>query len=296
MGYRTIEAPRSVAWTTVSRVKVELGIAEDDTTHDARLSAWIDELSEAMAGYCERTFARAHVEERAVGLDRSLLMVSLTPIAEVREVLDDGTVFSPHKYSIYEADVGTIYAQAGWPTTEASRQWITRQTVPGSAPALSYSINYLGGYLMPQDDLVASGTLAVQGGAFVSSEGDFPLLVSGELIRVAGFATAANNGRFTVQSRTGSTIIVAEALTDEAAPDTLVTLRCRNFPLELERCLLDELKELWLSRNRSSTLESKKIGDWAETYETYGTQSAEGVERTFTASVQNRLTRWTRIA
>jgi hypothetical protein len=67
-----------------------------------------------------------------------------------------------------------------------------------------------------------------------NTTGTFPLIFPGAKLWVTGFANAANNGEFTVQSATTTKIVVAPSnLTTEGAGPT-VTIRNQNPPIIIQ--------------------------------------------------------------
>lgn len=292
---RVLETPRSENFTTLQKARVSAGLASTDTSRDEILEQLIAGISADIVAYTGRAFARARVEESLPGTGRTVMTLSLTPVMALEQVAFQNVPASGA--SIYDPEAGFIYNDGMiWTDMTPASSWLGSPSPGNQLGALDHSVRYIGGYLMPDDDLICSGTMTVSGAAnaFLHSESDFPILVSGERIRVTGFSNAENNGRFTVLSRSAGEVIVAEPLVQEDAPvGTLTRMFTRTLPADLESIVLDELRERYLSLNRSSTLKGERLGDWSVTYETYGDGTDE--LRGFSPRVQNRVERWVRI-
>jgi hypothetical protein len=270
MRVTTVEAARSTALTTLSRIKGELGIASSDTSQDTRLEDLIEEVSAAVVTYCGRAFARESLTEYQVGYGRTVQSMSLTPIVSLLAVRLDGDAIDLADLTVADPGAGFIQVAGGFRNTGARVQGIEVSEVnqPG---VQSYAFDYIGGYVLPGDDITASGICVASGldSSFNLTGDTFPILVSGEFIRVAGFAAAGNNGRFRVLSREEQKLIVGSTLVDEA-PSGIVTIRARNFPRDVEAWVIAEIRDRYLmsSRTGASDVSSERIGDWAATYKT----------------------------
>lgn len=268
MNITIVEAARTSGLTTLTRLKGELGIAAADTSKDARLEDMIEEVSAAVVSYCHREFARQSVTERQVGEGRTVQMLSLTPVVGLLEARFEGAEIDLDLLSITNPGAGFIHLAGGFLNTNPRQVGITVE--PVNQPGIqSYAFDYIGGYILPGDDISPSGTCSALAAdnSFNLTGDTFPILVSGEFVRVAGFATAGNNGRHRVLSRTEAKLIVASTLTTEA-PSGVVTIRSRNFPRDVEAWVLSELRDRYLmaSRPGASDVTSERIGDWAATY------------------------------
>lgn len=272
MQITVVEGPRTVAFTTLTRAKGELGIRGTET--DVTLQRLIDEVSDSIAEYTRRPWARQQVTERLVGYGTDTMAVSVTPVVtRPSEVRFRDTPMSG--YDVADPDAGFIYRLDGFADTRVYTQWVERELDVRSRGDAAWAFDYIGGYLMPGDDMYVapSGISAIAADSAFEltvvdgSENRFPLLVSGEYVRMMGFTTSANNGRFRVLRRTPGQLVVAAVLTDEANAE-IVTVNCRTLPRNLEGLALVELRARYFALTRDPSLTSEKIGDWAGSYVT----------------------------
>lgn len=288
-----IERPRSTAFCTVAEVKLDLGIT--GPARDAQIEEYIEEISADIVAYCGREFARASVVEQLSGDGSRSLMVSLTPIVVCTDVAFRSRPFTD--FLVYNADAGILYHANTFRDTRPVRQQIEPHIVNDLA-GLDFSASYIGGYLMPGDDVLASGTLAVvASGILRLTSGEWPILTSGDLIRTSGFATAANNRRLTVRAIDGLDCIVAETLVDEEA-GAVVLVRVRTLPASLNGIARQLARDRFLSRNRDGDVVSEKIGDWSATYRGGAGSSASTSDTSdggFGPEIGRKLRQWQRV-
>jgi hypothetical protein len=276
MDITVVEAPHSTAFTTLARVKREMGIPQSNTSNDERLTDLIEEVSSAIVTFCNQPLIRQTVIERQVGYGRTVQAMSVTPVprggltaVHFREDEVSGCFVS-------DPPAGFVYNPNRYADTRPMDQWITR--TPTNLPGLpDYIFDYTGGYLLPGDDVVLSDCEADSATAsfkLVGSDQTFPILVSGERFRVTGFNNAANNGWFTALQRTPTSIIVDRVLVSETASG-VVNFECRNLPRDLESAAVFEIKARYLSQYRDPSIKSESLGDWSASYgNTLGTGSA----------------------
>lgn len=271
-----IEPARTTVFTTLAHVKSELTLTDVNDARDEVLSRMIEDASSAIVSYCDREFARATVTEKLEGYGRTTLMLNRTPLNEVSQVRYRGNVIAPASgyetsfgWSIHDPDAGFLFRAAVFTSTQPIRTWIESEVIP-EAGRQDWHVDYTGGYLMPGDNLVASGVMSALAtdNSFNLPEDDdfyFPIIVAGEVIRTAGFTDAANNGKHRVVSRTPTKLVVASVLADETASG-FHRLTCQTLPADLERRCLDTVKNwfLWVKRDMSITSES--LGDWSSSY------------------------------
>lgn len=271
-----VESARTTVFTTLAHVKSELSLTDTNESRDEVLSRMIEDASSAIVSYCDREFARATVTEKLEGYDRTLLMLNRTPLIDVSQVRYRGTAVTPASgydsslgWSIHDPDAGFLFRPALFTSTQPRQTWIETEIVP-MAGRQDWHVDYTGGYLMPGDNLVASGVMsaAAADNSFNLPEDDdlyFPIIVAGEVVRTAGFTEASNNGKHVVVSRSRTKLIVASALVDEPASG-FHRLTCQTLPADLERRCLDTIKNwfLWVKRDMSITSES--LGDWSASY------------------------------
>lgn len=293
MDITIVEAPRTTALTTLARMRRELGIPPSNTSNDERLTDLIEEVSSAVVAFCQQPLIRQTVTERQVGFGRSVQMLSVTPVprAAVTGVRFGDTTVSG--CTITDEKAGFIYRRECFADTRPVRQWIERDPVsmPGSP---DWEFDYSGGYVLPGDDIVASGTCVANAAdnsfELVGTPDYFPILVSGEFITVVGFATTSNNGRFKVLGRTPTKLFVGSALTQEA-PSGVTVVACRNLPPDLEGAVVVEVKARFRSQRRDPSIKAESLGDWSATYG----GSAEGSYVGLCAAAAGMLDRYVRV-
>lgn len=301
-----VERPRSTNLVTLEKVKQSLGLTTTDI--DVRLTDLIEDVSSAFVEYCGKHFARSIVTEFLEGYGDKTLSLARTPVVRVDEVRFDSSVLSSSGYDVSDPQAGFLYRLQGdvWNSTQPRRQWIEAEQVnmPGEQ---SWNVDYMGGYLMPSDDFTASGTVAVDAAdssfTFGAVDDKWPLLTPGESVRFSGFANAANNGLFTVVTRTDTKITVIDTLITEAAA-AVVTVRTNlpeneyTLPRDLVRVAIGEIRDRFMSEQRDGTITSEKIGDWSGTYGSSSKSGSSGNEENtfgFSQSTVRSLTRYVRV-
>jgi len=290
--------PSSTDLTTLAKVKQDLGIT--NTTSDALLSDLISQISDEIVRFTQRSFAKSIFRETLAGFGGRNLVLKKTPVLAVSQILlDDGPITDSR---IEDPDAGILQRDLGWVWTAGSilgsslgfRRHGLTQTLVGFVPANSelprFQVDYTAGYSLPGDDIVAVVTVSVLAAdnSFNDSASGFPVLAAGDLIRVSGFANAANNGTFTVATFTASKITVVETtLVDEGAGPT-VSFLVRSLPGDLERNTIELVKSSFLSAQRDPTITSKKVGDLSIGY-------GSSVGSQFPPRVMASLTKWIRV-
>jgi len=260
------EQPRSANLVTLGKLKRSLGITS--STEDVRLTELIEDVSSAVTEHCGREFARARVTEQLPSYAHTTLSLSRTPLLQVDEVryLDDA--ISPSGYYISNPEAGFLYNPGSWASSQVYDSWlhVERVSMPGRH---DYAVDYVGGYLMPDDELLMVQCSGIGSHllAMVDSALDkFPILLSGELLNIEGFTSAAYNRRYTVIERSASGITVLEEIPNEQV-DLLISAKVRGnalMPADLERIAIHEIKDRYFSEQRDATVTSESIGDWSE--------------------------------
>lgn len=271
-----IESPRSTAFTTLAHVKSDLGLTDVNADRDDVLTRMIDDASAAIVSFCGRQFARDTVTEKLEGYDRTTLMLDRTPIVQVTEVRFKGAVISPASgfdndggWSVHDPVAGMLFRQDLFTSTQPRRTWIETDIQP-MAGRQDWHVDYTGGYLMPPDNLIASGAMSASASDNSFNLPDdvdlyFPIIVAGEVVRTAGFTNPVNNGKFTVVSRSRTKLVVTSALTDEPASG-VHRLTCQTLPADLERRALDTIKFWFITIKRDMSITSESLGDWSAAY------------------------------
>lgn len=295
-----IELPRSRNMATLERVKRAMNIS--DTESDERLSDLIADVSSAVVEHCGYEFARSLVTESLEGYGDTTLSLERTPIIRVDELRFCESVISPSGYDIVDAAAGLLYRRERFDSTQPIQQWLTASRV-NMKGAQDWQVDYMGGFLMPEDDFSASGicsVLADDQSFNLTSADRWPLLVSGERISIDGFNEEENNGTFIVISRTDQKLIVSSSLVTESASgavDVIVSLIGNTvLPRDLQRMVLAEIKDRFLSEERDSQLTSEKIGDWAATYAGRLQSESSSDDSGFSAKTAAALRRYQRVA
>jgi hypothetical protein len=132
--------------TTLAAVKAALGIPEADTSQDAFLAPLIDQASDAIVTFCNRSFARETYRETLPGYGGLRLVLSRTPVVSVASITADGEVFAD--YLVEDAEAGILYRKSGWRWTSSSWWNITWHPVQEE---LKFVIEYTAGYVLPGD-------------------------------------------------------------------------------------------------------------------------------------------------
>lgn len=297
MDITIVEHPRTTAFTTLARMRRELGISPTDTSKDERLTDLIEEASADVVAFCRQPLIRQTVIERQAGNGRNVQVLSVTPIpqAGVIAVRLRGTTLSG-RFSVSNPDAGFIFYENRFDNTGLWDQWIERDpSIMAGFP--DYEFEYSGGYILPGDDIVSEGTCTANlaDSSFELTGSDtFPIMVSGESIVVTGFDAASNNGRFTVIERTRTKLYVSTTLTQET-PSGITTIACRNLPRDIESATILEAKTRFITQFRDPTLKSESLGDWSASY---GAPSSDKIGESLgglNALTASRLDRYVRI-
>lgn len=244
--------PRTRLLSTRARVYARLGITGEDAKTDALLAAASDEAVTVL-GY---GIARAEVIETFAGGGWQEQVLGWAPLLELVSATYEGGAMDLADVAIVNPEAGIVRAFSGF--TRGDR--------------LDYALRCWAGWLTPADDLAGTTYSVVASDSSLNdSASGFPLLRPGDRIVVAGFTTAANNGTFTVVSRTAAKVVVAEAgLVDEAAGDA-VTIAVSNLPADIEQAVIERVADL---RSGSTT----SAGGAVTSIE------ADGVKKSFSTS------------
>lgn len=258
------EPAHTTALTTLARLKAELGLVDVDAARDGKVAEWILEASDAIVAYVGHVLAREALLETFVGLGRTDTLLERTPIAAVTAVTLEGAVVDPATYRVADAEAGVLYRVGGvWTDTRGRSTWLTpeRRTDRG---ADDWAAGYVGGYLLPDDDVIAPMSVDATDYSYNDATAGFPIVALGDWIVAGGFSMPANNGRMRVVSRTPSKIIVDAPLATEVVASGIQYLRVRNLPRVYEQACLMLLQLRWA--NPTPGVTSERLGDWAATY------------------------------
>lgn len=257
--------PLKTRLASLAAVKADIKLT---TETDQRLIELIDTASDTIRTHCNRLFGRAVYSETVRGYGTTHIMVSRLPLVALGTITLDGEAVTD--VSIEDAEAGLIYRRFGW-RWGAQLGWaLSDYHVPHSEHP-EYVVPYTAGWLLPDDDLTAVD-LAVDAtdDSFNVTASVMPLLVLGDQIVTSGFANAANNGTFTVVSRTATKVIVSDgaALVTEAAgaEDDPKTLAVRTLPYQVERAAVAIVKSQVFGRGRDPRVSAKSVGGLSISY------------------------------
>jgi len=272
--------------TTLGAVKTSLEITV--TTDDTFITTLIERVSDEIVKFTNRDFARAFVTEKLESDTKTRLLLDYTPLVLIDKVFfKDVEVTDLVNISILDADVGTILNRDFWKSTFLGIGIESSRRPMDSFP--DHQIDYTAGFLMPEDDISQNVTISASSvdNSFNITSAEFPLLVAGDLVKVSGFVDPANNGTFTVVSRTTTKVIVSATLVTEAATPP-IDFNSRTLPKDLEQAAIEVVTSLFRSRERDPEIKSESLGDHSVTYfgGNVGIKSA--------ALVSTSLGRWVR--
>jgi hypothetical protein len=254
----TITTPATSALlTTVGAVKRELGADVDDQLVESLVRA----ASEVVSRYCGRSFGREVLSETVSGYGGQHLMLARTPIVTTAAVLHEGSPIID--YVVGDSGAGLLYRKQSWlDTTEVG--WYMSEYRRSYESEPQFTVTYTAGYLLPSDDVVSALlTASAADNSFNLTGASFPLLVAGDTVTTADFPTAANNGTFTVVSRTASKVVVSGGTlaTDAADPNSPRTMAVRTLPYDIERAVIETVKAWYFARTPQASVASKTVGD-----------------------------------
>lgn len=286
-----LTAAQSTDLTTLDRVKASLKITTDDVARDTELSRLIGIASSAIEEIVGYPLRRERVLEQCQGTGRTTLVTERHPIAELEAVAHDdiGPITIDDTIRISNAKAGILWRETGWPNDPPVSVWLTADAQPqvGRQP---WSLTLKTGYLLPGDSVMASGYSLAADGSMTAPLGTLvPLVAPGDIIRISGFATPGNNGRFPVVSRTGGAIVANAVFTPETGTIDAY-LDVRTLPGELEQLCVESVKAWYFASGRDPAITSERIGDWSATYTIRGEGGIVGL---LPPHVLQALDRWT---
>lgn len=254
--------PQTKDFTTLADVKTALEITGSD--EDAFLSDLIERASDEIVSFTNRDFARAEVTETVVSVGINKLVLDYRPVLVLTELRLDGTAITDtvniinDVAGIIQRDDKRFESTQGVKSTLISTR-IEYQDVPG------WAVDHTAGFLMPGDDLLLNTTVSASSvdNSF-NTTGVFPLLVAGDRIVVSAFSDGANNGTFTVVSRTDTKIIVDATLVTEGAGS--INMVVQTLPKSLQWAAIEIVTSMFEARSRSRDLKSESIGDFSQSF------------------------------
>lgn len=254
----------------------ELLQVQDDTAQDALLANLLGRASDAIERYCRRPFARESVTETVPGYGDLILELSRRPLVRITSVTYTPSGEAITDAVIEDAGLGWLYREKGWLWTTQRGVVLTDYVAPNTDMP-NYSVTYVAGYLVP-DDNVEADTLSVAAldQSVSDSASGLPILQPGDTVTLGGFTTAANNGRFTVVTSTATKVTLdATTLVDEAAGG-IRQMAVSTLPGDLEQACLETVKSWFYQRSRDSEVQSRSVGDLSVTYATASTTTTAG--------------------
>jgi hypothetical protein len=256
--------------TTKDSIKDLLGITT--VTDDVLFDDLIDRASDTIKQFAGRTFERQAYSETFKGFDTVNVVLTHTPVVGTPTITFEGD--SVTDFSVENPGAGILYRKRGWVWTAvlAANTFID-QAMPDSEDPTKWVATYTAGYLLPDDNYSAI-TISVDDtdDSFNDSASAFPLLGAQDRIKVSGFSDAANNGTFTVVSRTAAKVVVSESLTTEAAGDQ-VTMDVGNLPKDIRKAAEETVKSWYRQRKGDPAVVSKRVGDLSIEYGDEGPES-----------------------
>lgn len=247
---------------TLDDLKTAIASGDSDDTFLADL---IVRASSAFNKITRRTMAREIITETLQGSGRTELLMSRFPIVNISEARLDTVEVTASSYQIL--DSGILYRKLGWNGDFPVGEGLTLSQLPMQGD-LNWAIDYTSGFLLPPDD-ISSSLIAADSSAktFTFSSGTWPLLVADDSITFTGWdsSVSGNNATFTIITRTASVLTVSETVTTRVEGDSIVGV-VQTLPEEIEQVCIEIVNNLFLNRNKNSTIKSEKIADWSATY------------------------------
>jgi len=276
--------PFNTDFTTLANVKEALVISGTDD--DVFLGNLIERASDEIVQFTRRDFARAAVTDDVVSVGTRRLLLFYPPILVIEAVRlrDTALVLAEvTDIKIINADAGIVARNKVFESTQAHRADLTVQPI-NYQDLPDWSFDYTGGFLMPGDNIIGDTTISASSvdNSFNFSR-VFPLLVAGDAIKVSGFTDPANNGTFTVISRTATKIIVSATLVTEAATPA-INMTVETLPASLQHAAIEIVTSLFDARARSRDIKAESLGDHSTTYIEGGGVIPKATERS--------LSRW----
>lgn len=145
MGVQVVTAATDKAFTTLTRVKVNLGLGTS-TGDDSFLTDLIAEVGQIIVDETGREFAEEKVKETLKGSDRTTLLLTRTPIVSISSIVEN-YVTTITDYAIDDAEAGILYRRSGW-TASVGTGWGIARNYEHAYQRPMYEITYRAGYVM----------------------------------------------------------------------------------------------------------------------------------------------------
>jgi len=150
------------SYTTIERVKIELGLDLASSTDDVWINYNIQSASKLIETLTGRVFG---VRTWTVKLEQPLgyrrLQLPHTPVNSITSISYKGTALDPSEYSIEDPDAGFVVRQDGisWLPTTASSDTISLH--PSQQPIGQYDVVFSAGWATLPEDVVEAVTQQV---------------------------------------------------------------------------------------------------------------------------------------
>jgi len=245
-------APEYQDFTTLLRLKSEVLKSDGSpSSDDDFLAIIIADASRIIEWACRRTFSRARYTEVVVGDGTDRLVPEVTPLARVISITDDDGV----AIDLTECD---MHPKIGIRSKDSI--WFDRTR---------YTVDYIGGYLLPGAILATASLFVNADPAFETvTNNPYPLnlvsdndagLVRSDFVNSSGWTNPLNSGTWKVEDITGVKLTPANStIVAEGAAATVKYLSLRTLPREIERATIEIAKNIYLSRDRDGMLSEFK--------------------------------------
>lgn len=266
MGVVALVAPQTLALTTYAAVKDALNLDYEDA--QAFLTSMIARVSAGIVGYTQRNWARGTYRETLPPSRSMRWHLRYVPVLALAATVVAGQ--QAETYTRAEDLSGSIWLGTGLygPGSYGASAYA------GYAYGYAYgggaywrSVDYTAGYLLPGDDRAALVTVSVNGptNTFHTTAlandllHNFPLLTAGDLVTTSGFASAANNGLFTVVSSTRTDLVVSGGTLVTAAAGASIALAVSTLPNDIQEACVNSVSAAYL--NRQFSLSGPRVMD-----------------------------------
>jgi hypothetical protein len=254
-------------FTSLSRVKQEFVSASGT---DGLLQRYISDATNAIVAFTDREFVREGVTEQLVGSGLPTAMITRRPVAALDAVRGGYIGIQPavtvSGVQVRDRNAGILYLNSRFNDNRRYGDYITRFLTPAEGYQ-GWEADYTGGYLVADDNVLASGiSLVAEDRSIRWPGGLWPMLVAGDRVRLSGFSGTRNNGVWTVTRRVDDeTLTVLQPLTNEGPTDQEVSVEVANLPATIEMACIEMVKYRYKNRNKDTSLSGEKIGDYSYT-------------------------------
>lgn len=149
--------------TTVANLKQLLDISW--SSQDDLLDSTVLDASDAVATFVGYWPLRQRYSETVAGFGGLRLMLSATPIRQIREIRIDSQLVDPTTYYVDKPMAGIVHRDKGWPWT-AGVEWDLEAHVVPQSELKRFTVDYEAGWVLTTStaDLDASGFITSSGG------------------------------------------------------------------------------------------------------------------------------------